>query len=69
MTEPLLGKRYLLQQTLGAGGMGAVHLAHDRLTGETVALKQVLLRDKSLSVRGKPAESVLAAWYPKLEGR
>jgi hypothetical protein len=29
----------------------------------------VTLRDKSLSVRGKPAEAVLAAWYPKLQGR
>ncbi len=29
----------------------------------------VALRDKSLSVRGKPAEAVLAAWYPKLQGR
>jgi len=27
------------------------------------------LRDKSLSVRGKPAEAVLSAWYPKLQGR
>jgi hypothetical protein len=30
---------------------------------------QVILRDKWLSVRGKPAESVLGAWYPKLTGR
>ena len=28
-----------------------------------------ILRDKSLSVRGKPAEDVLAAWFPKLQGR
>jgi hypothetical protein len=27
------------------------------------------LRDKSISVRGKPAEGVLAAWYPKLQGK
>ncbi len=27
------------------------------------------LRDKSISVRGKPAEAVLAVWFPKLEGR
>jgi hypothetical protein len=26
------------------------------------------LRDKSLSVRGKPAEGILAAWFPKLQG-
>ena len=30
---------------------------------------QAILRDKSLSVRGKPAESVLAAWFTKLAGR
>lgn len=29
----------------------------------------VTLRDKSLSVRGKPAEAVLAAWWPGLTGR
>ena len=27
------------------------------------------LLDKSISVRGKPASAVLAAWYPKLEGK
>lgn len=29
----------------------------------------VSLRDKSLSVRGKPAEAVLAAWYLRFQGR
>jgi hypothetical protein len=28
-----------------------------------------LLRDKSISVRGKPAEAMLSAWFPKLQGR
>jgi hypothetical protein len=32
-------------------------------------LPHVTLRDKSLSVRGKPAEAVLAAWWPGLTGR
>jgi hypothetical protein len=27
-----------------------------------------ILKDKSLSVRGKPAEDILAAWFPKLQG-
>jgi hypothetical protein len=27
------------------------------------------LRDKSLNIRGKPAEAVLSAWYPKLQGK
>ncbi len=35
--------RYTLHELIGKGGMGAVYRASDRLTGETVALKQVLL--------------------------
>jgi tetratricopeptide (TPR) repeat protein len=44
MTESplLIGHRYQLYEQLGAGGMGAVYRAADRLTGQNVALKRVL---------------------------
>jgi serine/threonine protein kinase/tetratricopeptide (TPR) repeat protein len=35
------GQRYVLQQQIGAGGMGVVYRALDRLTNEPVALKRV----------------------------
>ena len=44
----LIGRRYQLQYKLGAGGMGAVYVATDRLTGEIVALKRVSARRDSL---------------------
>lgn len=39
--EQWVGGRYQCVQLLGAGGMGQVYRALDRLTGETVALKRV----------------------------
>ncbi len=41
----LIGRRYQLGDRLGAGGMGAVYRALDRLTGQTVALKQVRMAE------------------------
>ena len=44
--QKVIKGRYYLHETLGQGGMGIVHRATDRLTGEIVAFKQVLLSSK-----------------------
>src|SRR5262245_19396333 len=41
-TPQIIGKRYILGHSLGAGGMGAVYHTTDRLNGSVVALKRVL---------------------------
>jgi tetratricopeptide (TPR) repeat protein len=40
--------RYELRNKLGAGGMGAVYIARDRLSGNIVALKRVLIPDEKV---------------------
>lgn len=51
----VLANRYLVDATIGAGGLGIVYRAHDRALGETVALKvlrpEVLARDVNASQR------------------
>lgn len=47
MTPQRINNRYILHEKLGEGGMGAVYRATDRLTGNDVALKRVLLSDSS----------------------
>ncbi len=42
MTSEIIQNRYELKQRLGSGAMGSVYRAFDRLTGDEVALKQVI---------------------------
>ena len=51
----MINGRYLLHNKLGQGGMGIVHRATDRLTGEIVALKQVFLPVEQLLFNSRPA--------------
>lgn len=42
MNTSLIGRRYLVREVIGMGGMGEVLRVHDRLTGKDIALKRVL---------------------------
>jgi eukaryotic-like serine/threonine-protein kinase len=48
MQTDIIGNRYQLLQKLGEGGMGTIYRAHDRLTGETVALKRLTVSPEQL---------------------
>ena len=52
-----IGKRYFLHEHLGTGGMGTVHRATDRLTGQTVALKRVTTPSEELTFASKASDS------------
>ena len=50
-----IGGRYILHQKLGKGGMGTVYRATDRLTGDTVALKQMSVPISQLQFASRPS--------------
>ncbi|MCP4994770.1 MAG: hypothetical protein GY934_13465, partial [Gammaproteobacteria bacterium] len=59
-SESIINKRYILQTKLGEGGMGVVHRALDRLTGNIVALKQIQVPTKALQFMSMPTAEFAA---------
>ena len=51
-----INNRYILHEQLGAGGMGTIYRATDRLTGEIVALKRVRMIPTPIDARSSHEE-------------
>src|SRR5882672_4143158 len=60
VTSSIVGKRYLLQERLGQGGMGTVYRAVDRLTGQEVALKRVFIPPSEPDQAEETVQNLLA---------
>jgi tetratricopeptide (TPR) repeat protein len=60
-THVFIGGRYQLQELLGEGGMGAVYIAIDRLSGQRVALKRVLVDPMALQFNSRGSNDLFVA--------
>ncbi len=63
----LLGHRYALQEKIGSGGMGSVFKAHDRLSGNTVAIKRILSRARTAGLAASNEQSAQLALIHEFE--
>ncbi|NDJ85371.1 MAG: tetratricopeptide repeat protein [Chloroflexi bacterium] len=60
MESQLVNGRYMLHDELGAGGMGTVYRATDRLTGRAIAIKRLIPTDEWLDMMSaSTSESML----------
>lgn len=57
---PPIGRRYELRERIGTGGMGIVYRAYDRLTGQQVALKQVVTEPRPRTEWGDSTDTHVA---------
>ena len=73
LTTTFVNNRYRIVSALGRGGMSAVFLTYDRLTGQEVALKRVYIRrenrtDDSITTESQEMRLVLAQEFRTLAG-
>ena len=61
--------RFVIERRVGAGGMGAVHLARDERSGALVALKTLTLSGDAARARfAREAQTLAALEHPNIVG-